>query len=51
MEEVRDHDPILALDGREDGLYFYREIIKDAHRYLKPEGWILLEIGAVRQKR
>lgn len=45
MEEVRNHDPILALDGREDGLYFYREIIKDAHRYLKPEGWILLEIG------
>lgn len=45
MEEVRLHDPILALDGREDGLYFYRAITGQAQRYLKPGGWLLYEIG------
>lgn len=45
MEEVKDHDPLLALDGREDGLYFYREIIKRAGQYLHPGGMLFLEIG------
>ena len=29
-EEVRCHDPLLALDGKEDGLYFYSKIIAEA---------------------
>ncbi len=45
QEEVRSHDPLLALDGREDGLYFYREITAGARKYLKPGGWLLYEIG------
>lgn len=45
MEEVRLHDPVRALDGREDGLYFYRMITARAQSYLKPEGWLLYEIG------
>ena len=45
MPEVREHEPILALDGREDGLYFYREIIKDAGRYLCGGGELFFEIG------
>lgn len=45
MEEVRLHDPGLALDGREDGLYFYRIITAQAQRYLKSGGWLLYEIG------
>lgn len=45
QEEVRLHDPVLALDGRGDGLYFYREITRAARNYLKPDGWILYEIG------
>ncbi|MCR5789412.1 MAG: peptide chain release factor N(5)-glutamine methyltransferase [Lachnospiraceae bacterium] len=54
MPEVREHDPRLALDGYEDGLYFYRRIITDAVRYLKRAGLLLMEIGydqgeAVRQ--
>lgn len=45
MDEVRLHDPVLALDGKEDGLYFYRRITEEARRYLKPGGWLLYEIG------
>ena len=45
QKEVKEHDPILALDGKEDGLYFYREIIKAAAAYLKKTGWLLFEIG------
>ena len=46
MEEVRFHDPMMALDGKEDGLYFYREIIKVSHLYLEKEGWLMFEIGS-----
>lgn len=45
MPEVRDHDPILALDGKEDGLFFYRRIAAESRTYLKPGGCLLLEIG------
>ena len=43
--EVRCHDPIRALDGGEDGLSFYRQMIPRASRYLGPEGWLIVEIG------
>ena len=33
MEEVRFHDPMLALDGREDGLYFYRKLTEQARLF------------------
>lgn len=45
MEEVREHDPWMALDGKEDGLYFYREIIRQAGEYLYPGGMLFFEIG------
>ena len=45
MEEVRDHDPRLALDGHEDGLYFYRRIVSEGKTFLKNGGWMLFEIG------
>ena len=45
-EEVRLHDPRMALDGKEDGLYFYREIIGESGRYLNPGGWLMFEIGS-----
>ena len=43
--EVKDHEPRLALDGMEDGLFFYREIAEHAHEYLNEGGWLLVEIG------
>ena len=45
LDEVRDHDPLMALDGREDGLYFYKEIIKGAGQHLHPGGMLFFEIG------
>ena len=45
MEEVRDYEPILALDGKEDGLFFYREIIKKSPEYLNCGGKLFFEIG------
>ncbi len=43
--EVRIHEPRMALDGFEDGLFFYREIIKKGKDYLKEKGRIYFEIG------
>lgn len=45
MPEVRSFEPMEALDGKEDGLYFYKKIVASCKEYLKPEGRILFEIG------
>lgn len=45
MPEVRDFEPTEALDGKEDGLYFYRRILEKCGDYLNPGGKILFEIG------
>ena len=48
--EVRDFDPRLALDGGEDGLDFYRDIISKAPEYLNNGGKLYLEIGIEQSK-
>ncbi|MDE5932074.1 MAG: peptide chain release factor N(5)-glutamine methyltransferase [Lachnospiraceae bacterium] len=45
MQEVKDYEPLLALDGKADGLYFYREILKQAENYLTRGGVLFFEIG------
>jgi len=44
--EVRDHDPLLALDGGASGLEPYREIIARAPAFLEPDGLLIVEIGS-----
>ncbi len=45
MPEVREHEPMMALDGSPDGLFFYRKIIYEAREHLQEDGHIFLEIG------
>ena len=44
-KEVKDYDPLIALDGGDDGLQCYRDIAKIAPKLLKDNGYILLEVG------
>lgn len=46
MPEVRDHEPLLALDGGSDGLTFYRCIIDGASAFVRRESALFFEIGA-----
>lgn len=43
--EVKDHDPFIALDGHESGLYFYERIINEAGAYLNRGALVAFEIG------
>lgn len=45
MPEVKDHEPMQALDGFEDGLFFYRRIVEEAPKYLNKGGRLYFEIG------
>ncbi|MGO4172071.1 peptide chain release factor N(5)-glutamine methyltransferase [Bosea sp. TAF32] len=44
--EVREHDPLLALDGGEDGLGPYRILARSLPALLAPGGLVVFEIGA-----
>jgi len=43
--EVKDYEPVYALDGGEDGLKYIRYLLEHASTYLKTEGWLVMEIG------
>ena len=45
QEEVRLYEPRMALDGRADGLYFYRQLLRGAPSRMKPGGRMYVEIG------
>lgn len=45
MPEVADHEPVGALDGKEDGLFFYKKLIPESKHFLNKGGWLLMEIG------
>jgi release factor glutamine methyltransferase len=44
--EVQNHDPILALDGGEDGLLPYKYLCSNLKKYLETDGVVLFEFGA-----
>ena len=50
MEEVKSFEPYIALNGQEDGFHFYREITKNAARYLNAGGVLCYEIGCEQAK-
>jgi release factor glutamine methyltransferase len=43
--EIKDWEPVNALDGGDDGMDFYRKIISEARGYLKDNGTIMFELG------
>lgn len=43
--DVRDFEPDLALDGGENGLSVATEVVRAAQRWLRPRGWLLVEVG------
>ncbi len=43
--DVREHDPLAALDGGEDGLDAYRAIVAGIDAVLRPGGRVIVEIG------
>ena len=45
MDEVRIHEPMMALDGDCDGLKFYKKIAKEGRQHLRSNGIIFFEIG------
>ncbi|MCR4817417.1 MAG: peptide chain release factor N(5)-glutamine methyltransferase [Fretibacterium sp.] len=49
MREVRDHEPREALDGGRDGMDYYRMLFRCSPRWLRPGGFLILEMGSAAQ--
>jgi len=51
QREVREHEPHCALFGGLEGLDIYRRLVPQAHKVLKPGGWLVMEIGYSQEAR
>jgi release factor glutamine methyltransferase len=45
QREVREYEPPVALYGGDDGLDVYHRLVPEAWRLLKPDGWLMMELG------
>ena len=45
QREVRDHEPLVALSPGPDGLSMIRRLLLEAPAFLKPNGYLIMEIG------
>lgn len=45
QKEVQNHDPILALDGGNDGLNPYKKLCPNLKKYLETDGFVFFEFG------
>ena len=45
MDIVKNNEPHIALYAEDNGMYYYKEIIKNANKYLKEDGLLAFEIG------
>ena len=45
-EEISEHEPRLAFDGGPFGIKILNSLMKEAPRFLKPDGWLAFEVGA-----
>ena len=46
QRDVRDWEPVLALDGGADGMAFYRRLVREGARHLREGGLLAVEVGA-----
>ena len=49
--EIRDHEPRVALDGHEGGMYFIEKILQEGPVHLNPGGWLLMEMAPDQTER
>jgi release factor glutamine methyltransferase len=47
---TRDFEPMIALDGKKDGMFFIDKFLKEARKFLKPEGKIFMEFDFYQKK-
>lgn len=51
MPSVRNFEPHLALNGGEDGYYFYKKIVKHLQKHMKKNAFVFFEIGCEQSKQ
>ena len=50
-KEIHYYEPRIALDGYENGMYFIKKIIEESEGYLRPGGWLLIEMDPDQTER
>ncbi len=51
QKDIRNYEPVKALDGGKNGICFYNRIISNIRKYLNPQGYLFLEINPVLKEK